>query len=520
MSATLTHAAGRETGFTLLDVIILAAFFVIVLAFSLWKSRAEKNSADYFLAGRALPWWLIGISIVAANLSTEQFVGMAGQAAGNVGLAVSAWQLTSSAGIVVIALVFLPRFLRAGIYTMPEYLEYRYNATARAIMSILTVIIYTSVTMAAVLYSGGTVLETIFGLKLATGVLVLAGIAVALVIWGGLLAIVWADLFLGPALLLGGLLTIYLAIKACGGASVFLQVNADKLHMILPREHPELPWTVLLGGMWIPIFYYCGLNQFIVQRALAAKSLKQAQLGILFAGALWLLVPLAVVMPGIAAHQLYGAKLERIDQAYPELVRELIPGGARGFIFAALAGAVISCLAAVLNSTATIFTMDVYKRYLRRGANDRNLVLIGRVSTVAFLAIACSVSLSDLLKGGVFKFIQEFQGYISPGILAAFVFGFAVKWAPPAAGVSALLLSAPIYGLLQWQWGQTAYLNRMFITFGLLLAVMGAITALRPLREPKTLPERPDINLEGSPAVLFWGVLLLLAVAAFFIVFW
>lgn len=506
--------------FTAMDLIVFAAFYVLVLSFSLFKSRGRKDSAGYFLGNRALPWWLIGISIVAANISTEQFVGMAGQAAGHVGLAVSAWQLTGAVGIVVVAFFFLPRFLRAGIYTMPEYLEYRYNAAARAIMSVLTVAIYAAVTTAAVLYSGATALETVFGIKLATSVFIIAGIGVVYVLWGGLLAAVWADLFQGTALLLGGLLTLIVGVNACGGPAEFLSRNADKLHMILPASHPELPWTVLIGGMWIPIFYYCGLNQFITQRALAAGSLKQGQLGVIFAGALWLLIPFAIVMPGIVAHQLYGTQLERMDQAYPTLVRELIPPGARGFILAALAGAVISTLASMLNSAATLFTMDLYKRHLRPAASEADLVRMGRILTVVFLAIACYVALSDLLSGGVFKFIQEFQGYISPGILAAFVFGFAVRKAPPSAGIAALVSSAPIYAWLQWQYGEIAYLHRMLITLGLILALMTFITLLRPLQVPKVLPVRQDMDMRTSPVVVFCGAAVVAAVLAFFLAFW
>lgn len=506
--------------FTVLDLAIFGLFFAVVLTFSFVKSRGEKDSADYFLGGRRLPWWLIGISVVAANLSTEQFVGMAGQAAGNVGLAVSAWQLTGAVGIVVVAFYFLPRFLSAGIYTMPEYLEYRYNALARGLMSVLTVIIYATVTTAAVLYSGGTALETIFGLDLTLSVVVVGVIGVAYVLWGGLLAAVWADLFQGTALLLGGLFTLGLGVAVCGGVGEFLRQNTDRLQMVLPADHPELPWTVLLSGMWIPIFYYCGLNQFILQRALAARTLQQGQLGVIFAGALWLLVPLAIVMPGVVAHQLYGTRLERPDQAYPTLVRELVPAGARGFILAALAGAVVSSLASMLNSASTIFTMDIWKRYLRKEASEASLVRVGRVSTVVFLVLACVVALSDLLKGGVFKFIQEFQGYISPGILAAFVFGFAVKKAPPMAGVAALLLSAPVYGWLQWQWGEVAYLHRMSLTFVLLVAVMGVITWWAPLAEPRRLPVRPGFEMKTSASVKWAGALVILGVGAFFLAFW
>jgi SSS family solute:Na+ symporter len=506
-------------GVTPFDVVVFVGFYLGVVGFSLYKSRGRRNSADYFLGGRQLPWWLIGVSIVAANISTEQFVGMSGQAAGDVGLAVSAWQLTGAVGIVLVAFLFLPRFLRAGIYTMPEYLEYRYSPLARAIMSFLTVVIYVTVTTAAVLFSGGTAMETIFGIRLATGVWAIAGIALVYAAWGGLLAAVWADLFQGVALLVGGLITFFLGLRAVGGPTAFVQASGERLHMILPASHPELPWTVLVGGMWIPIFYYCGLNQFIVQRTLGARSLKQGQLGVIFAAALWLLIPFAIVMPGVMAAQLYGDQLARPDQAYPALIRELVPPGLRAVIFAAVAGAVISSLASVLNASSTLFTMDVFKRHLRPGAGERTLVTVGRASTVLFLLVGCLVALSPILEGGVFRFIQEFQGYISPGIVAAFVFGFAVKRAPAAAGVAALVLSAPVYGLLQWQWGGVPYLHRMLLTLALLLIAMAVLTLWRPLGSPKELPVRRDIDLTTSPLVVVLGGLVILGVAVFFIVF-
>lgn len=504
---------------SILDTAIFVAFFAVVLAFSFVKSRGSQGTADYFLGGRALPWWLIGVSVVAANLSTEQFVGMAGQAAGNVGLAVSGWQLTGVVGIILVAWFFLPRFLSAGIYTMPEYLEYRYNGTARGIMSVLTVIIYVTVTTSAVLYSGATTLHTVFGVSLGMSVVLIAGVALAYVVWGGLLAAVWADLFQGAALLIGGLLTAWIGLKACGGPTEFLTRNADKLHMILPRDHPELPWTVLVGGMWIPIVYYCGLNQFIMQRTLAARSLREGQMGIIFAAALWLLVPIGVVLPGIMAHQLYASEMTKADMAYPLLVRHLIPNGLRGFIFAALAGAVVSTLASVLNSASTIFTMDLYRRHVAPGADERSLVRVGRFSTVVFMVLACGVALSPVLEGGVFKFIQEFQGYISPGIVAAFVFGFVVRKAPPAAGVAALVASAPVYGLLQWRFAQVPYLHRMVWTLGILVALMALITALRPLKEARVLPVRPGIDLRTSGSVYLAGGVVMALVAVFFAVF-
>jgi SSS family solute:Na+ symporter len=501
---------------TAIDVLVFAAFYGLVLGVSLWKSRGRRTSEDYFLGGRRLPWWLIGVSIVAANISTEQFVGMAGQAAGDVGLAVSAWQLVGAVTIVIVAFTFLPRFLRAGIYTMPEYLEYRYDAAARTVMSVLTVVIYVTVTTTAVLYSGATALETIFGLSLPVALAVICGIAVAYVLWGGLLAAVWADLFQGSALLAGGLVTLGLGLVAVGGPGAFLQANADRLHMILPRDHPELPWTVLLGGMWIPNLYYCGLNQFITQRTLAARSLGQGQAGIVLAAALWLLVPFAIVMPGAVAHQLYGTALARPDQAYPMLIRELVPAGLRGLILAALAGAVVSTLASVLNSASTLFTMDLYRRFFRKEAGQGELVAVGRLATVGALVLAAVLATSPFLEGGVFTFIQEFQGYVSPGIVAAFVFGFAVPKAPPLAGLAALVLSAPVYGILARVWPDVAYLHRMVATLGVLLSVMAAITLVRPLPEPRRLPVREGFDMRSSRPALAGGVAVILAVLAFF----
>lgn len=503
------------------DIAVFLLFIVAVVGFSMFKSRREEGSEDYFLAGRRLKWYLIGLSIVAANISTEQFVGMSGQSAGNVGLAVSGYQLLGAVTIVFVALFFLPRFLRAGIYTMPEYLEYRYSPSARAIMAFYMMVIYVCVTITAVIYSGALTLHTIFDMDLVKATWLIGFIAALYTTWGGLKAVVWADLFQGSALLVGGLLTMILGFKVIG-VGTFFEANADRLHMILPRDHPEIPWTALVIGLWIPNFYYCGLNQFIVQRTLAAKTLRQGQLGIIFAAALWLIVPFAIVMPGIMAVHLYGDQLATPDQAYPTLIRNLVPAGLRGFIFAALAGAVISSLASMLNSASTIFTMDLYRRHLNKDASQKSLVLIGRILTLVFVVIGCIIAprLADERFQGVFHYIQEFQGYISPGILAAFVFGFVVRRVPAVAGNAALILTVPIYGFLQWKFNDIAFLNRMAITFIAVLIVMGILTLIKPLAEPKEMPVRDEIELKTSRLVLILGGLVILSVIAFYIIFW
>ncbi len=574
------------------DIGVFLAFIGVVVGFSMFKSRREKTSEDYFLASRGLKWWLIGISIVAANISTEQFVGMAGQAAGSIGLAVSNWQLFGSIGIVLIAFTLLPRFLKAGIYTMPEYLEYRYNSAARGIMALLTIVVYVAVLVTSVLYSGGVTLRTIFEIPLWQGVWLIGLIAALYTVWGGLKAVAWADLFQGLALLAGGVIIFLLGLGACGGWAKFSSINADKLHMILPASHEGLPWTGVFSGMWIVIVYYCGLNQFIVQRNLAAKTLRDGQLGVIFAGALWLIVPFAIVMPGLMASGLYRADMaaeadktntevlayyertkgdsrefvlyepddgwkqrfpekakelesynttleqraenlhkrtkvknlvgHRYDAAFPLLIKHLIPAGLRGFMFAAIAGAVISSLASMLNSAATIFTMDVYKRMVERDAPQKRLLLLGRVMTMVFVVASCLLApmLDDPKFGGVFQYIQQFQGYIWPGVAAAFLFGMMVTSAPGAAGVAALVGGPIIYGVFQRFAPSVHFLIQVAVTFQLLLMIMGLITFWKPLEKPRELPERKEMEMKTAPEVKIAGAAVIAAVAIFYVVFW
>lgn len=576
----------------LFDVFVFVAFFVVVIGTSLFKSRRETGAEDYFLAGRGLTWWLIGISIVAANISTEQFVGMAGQGAGSVGLAVSNWQLYGSFGIVIIAFTLLPKFLKAGIYTMPEYLEYRYNSTARGIMAIITVVIYVAVLLTAVLYSGGITLRTIFGLKLTYGVWLIGLIAATYTVWGGLKAVAWADLFQGGGLLIGGIIIFFLGLKACGGWQEFSNTNEDKLHMVLPPDHPGLPWTGVISGMWIVLIYYCGLNQFIVQRNLAAKTLRDGQLGVIFAGALWLLVPFAIVMPGIMSSSMYkqdmaveadktntdiltayeeaktsisdnplifnidaewkerfpdkAAQIEQYnaqmqeslkgkqkpevknligykhDAAFPLLIRNLVPSGLRGFMFAAIAGAVISSLASMLNSASTIFTMDVYNRMLFRNAPQKQLLILGRLMTLVFVVIGCLLApmLDNPKFGGVFQYIQQFQGYIWPGVVAAFLFGMMVPTAPAMAGIAALVAGPVIYGIFQRFAPDIHFLIQVVLTFNLVIVIMGLLTFIKPLKEARKLPVREDIEIRTAPEVKIIGSLVMAAVVMFILIFW
>jgi SSS family solute:Na+ symporter len=509
-----------------LDLTIFVAFFVLVVGVSMYKSRREKTGEDFFLAGRSLLWPLIGFSLIAANISTEHFVGMSGQGAGIAGLAIASYEWMAAITLVFVALFFLPKFLRSGIYTIPEYLEYRYHPAARGIMAFYLVVIYIAVSISAVVYTGALALHTIFGMDLTKSVWLIGIIAAIYTTWGGLKAVAWADLFQGSGLILGGLLTLILGLRAVGGVGSFLSANADKLHMIMPSNHPVIPWTTLVVGLWIPNFYYWGLNQFITQRTLAAKSLKQGQLGIIFAAFLKLTIPFIIIMPGIMSYQLYKSQLTApgatTDQAYPLLIRNLVGPGLRGFILAAIAGAVISTLSSLLNSVATLLTMDVYKRHLKKDASGESLVRIGRWATLVFVLVVCLIApqLGNPKFKGIFNYIQEFQGFISPGILAAFVFGLFIKRTPPAAGLASLILTVPVYGVLMLLFPDVAFLNRIAINFVFLIIIMAVITVLRPLKEPKVLPVKADFDMRPAPALKWLCGLVILLAIALYIIFW
>ncbi len=506
------------------DLAVFLMFIGFVVGTSLYKSRRKKEtSEDYFLAGRSLFWYLIGFSLIASNISTEQFVGMSGQSAGHVGMAVASYEWIAAITLVFVALFFLPKFLKTGIFTIPEFLEHRFNPVPRAIMAFYTVIIYVAVTIAAVLYSGGLTLHTIFGMDLTHAVWLIGIIAAFYTTYGGLRAVVWADLIQGSALIVGGAVTMVLGFIAVGGVSSFLEANADRLHMVLPANHIEIPWTALLVGIWIPNFYYWGLNQYIMQRTLGARNLRQGQMGVVFAAFLKLLIPFIVVLPGIMALQLYRGQMLTADQAYPLLIKNLVPVGLRGFMFAAIFGAVMSSLDSMLNSASTIFTMDLYKRHFKKDASSRSLILVGRIMTVIFVVMGCLIApqLGHPKFMGIFHYIQDFQGYISPGILAAFVFGLLVKRAPSSAAITALILNVPVYGVLHLnRFDHIVFLNKMAITFGVLVLAMAIVTILKPLPAARELPSGGALDMKPSRPALWLGIIVIAMTIALYIIFW
>lgn len=505
-----------------LDLVTFVAFVAIVVIVSLWASRSEGSAEGYFLAGRGLSWSFIGLSLIASNISTEQFVGMAGAGFGEMGLAVAAYEWIAAVTLVFVALVLLPRFLRSGIYTIPEYLALRYDERARLVMSLFMLVMYAFVALASILYSGALGLRAIFGLDLTLGVWMLGVLAAVYTVYGGLKAVVWSDLIQGIALLVGGALVAWLALDAVGGLDAFIARSGDKLHLVLPADHPEMPWTALLLGIWIPNLFYWGLNQFITQRTLGARSLAQGQRGVILAAAIKLFIPFIVVFPGIVAYQLYAAEISSPDQAYPVLVTHLLPAGLRGFMLAALFGAIMSSLDSLLNSASTIFTMDVYRRHWGSQATTAKLVSVGRWATGGLVVFGCLVAphLDDPRLGGIFKYIQMFQGFISPGIVVVFVFALVVPRAPASAALVGLLGNIPVYGLLLWLLPEVAFLNHMAFTAVALAVAMLLVTWWRPGPVRAPTEAEPAVGMESSRGSAIGGALVVAAVVALYALLW
>lgn len=653
------------------DVTVFLIFVASVITIGLWKSKgeathSEHGAQDYFLAGRGLTWWLVGFSLIAANISTEQFVGMSGKAADWLGMAIASYEWMAAITLVLVAFLFLPTFLKSGIFTIPEFLEYRYNTFARTIMAITTMVILVGVPTASVIYSGAKVIcvffqgKTLLGLDLGNitvGSWIIGSLAAIYVFAGGLKACAWADLIQGAALILGGVVIAIYAANALGSADPqtlaasattainpenlkdlgiigrFQALNAGdwavgKLHMVKPANDPEIPWTALVVGLWIPNIFYWGLNQYITQRTLGSKSLDEGQKGVVFAAFLKLLIPFLVVIPGILAYNLFrddlhfqanvknkhileqfdrgeskiyvftdtfaelktdqaqrmltqnagllglpidstlfgqppaiyaaNSKLIQIaneknltlsavqaiplsdklvgydyDAAFPTLLKNLLPVGIGilGFVLAAIFGAVVSSLASMLNSAATIATMDIYHK-VRKSSSQFELVTTGRVFTVLFVLVAILIAprLDNPKFGGIFTFIQEFQGFISPGVLAIFLFGLLVHRAPRFAGTVGLILNPVLYGIMKWgdQTGigflktlsELSFLDRMAVCFFIVIIVLTAITLIKPLPKPVELPVNTKMDLATTKNAKIFGVVVVILTVALYIIFW
>jgi SSS family solute:Na+ symporter len=507
--------------FTSLDTAVTIGYFVVVAIVAVVVSRRERVAADYFLAGRNLTWWLIGVSLIASNISTEHFVGMAGSGV-DFGLAIASYEWMAAVTLVIVARWFLPKLLSLGVTTMPEYLERRFDPRARSLLAVYMLLAYVFVAMATVLYSGGLALQTIFGLPLGWGIVVLAGFAGAYTAYGGLKAVVWTDLIQGIMLILGGIVTTVLGLRAIGGWDALMAEAGDKFHTVLPLRHPELPWFgVFFGGLWIANLFYWGCNQFITQRTLGARSMAHGQYGAVFAAYIKLLIPFIVVIPGIIASVLYQGELGRSDMAYPTLVERLLPPGLTGLVFAALIAAIMSSLDSMLNSAATIFTVDLYGRHLRPASSERRLIAVGRSSTVGFLLIAAAWAPALSRFERVFSYIQEFWGLITPGVAVVFLGGLFWRRATASAAVWALSATLPVTIGVKLAFPGTAFLNQMWVA-GLLLVGILVVRSHRgpaPAPAPATTPPAPPPQAKPDRLLDLLSLGLVLAVAVLYVVF-
>jgi solute:Na+ symporter, SSS family len=488
--------------FTPLDYGVFITYCLLIVGMGLWVSREkkghQKDTADYFLAGKALPFWAIGASLIAANISAEQFIGMSGSGF-RIGLAIASYEFMSATTLLIVAYFFLPIYLKKGIFTMPQFLEQRYDGRVRTLLAVFWLLVYVFVNLTSVLYLGALALQGIIQVPMVWGIIGLASFATLYSLYGGLKAVAWTDVVQVVVLVGGGLFTTYFALHAYSGGegaiAGFAQLlgdHRDRFNLILFRgellyetetgaiqdAYDLLPGlAVLFGGMWIANLFYWGCNQYIIQRALAARSLKEAQRGLAFAAYLKLLLPLVVVIPGIVAYAL-NAPITRGDEAYPWLLGQYLAPGLRGLAFAALVAAIVSSLASMMNSTATIFTMDLHRNIFRPHATEAQLVRVGRTAALVAIVIGALMAPQLARLDQAFQYIQEYTGFISPGVLAIFVLGLFWKKATPNAALISALLSIPLSTGMKVLTPGIPFMNRMMWVFLISVAVIVLISYL------------------------------------------
>ncbi|MEO5975884.1 MAG: sodium/sugar symporter [Chryseolinea sp.] len=543
------------TGLSTADYIVFFIYFIIVATYGYYiyhqkRKTSAGDSKDFFLAEGSLTWWAIGASLIASNISAEHFIGMSGSGFA-LGLAISTYEWMAAATLVIVAIFFIPIYLKNKIYTMPQFLSQRYNGTVSTIMAIFWILVYVFVNLTSILYLGAIAINSITGISFGWCV---AGLSVfsIIVTLGGMKVIGYTDVIQVTVLIIGGLVTTYLALtllseKSGYESSIFkglslLQEKADShFHMIFAKDHPyyqELPGlTVLIGGMWINNLSYWGCNQYITQRALGA-DLKTARAGILFAAFIKLLIPVIAVLPGIAMYVLYKDGLFvnemsnaegvlKPDHAYPTLMN-LLPSGLKGVAFAALTAAVVASLAGKANSISTIFSLDIYRKFFNKEASEGMLVKTGKWTVVVSMVIAGIVAPALRSLDQAYQFIQEYVGFISPGVLAIFLMGLFWKRTTSAAALAGTLLTIPVSTVLKflpvWTNGSFPdypFLDRMTISFVLNVIVMIVMSLVSP-EERNDIPkiEIDRSMFKVSPGFMIGSVLILGILTGLYTAFW
>ena len=542
-----------------IDLAVFIGYCLLIIGMGIFVSREKKghvkNSSDYFLASKALPWWAVGASLIASNISAEQFIGMSGSGFA-LGLAISTYEWMAAATLLVVAIFFLPVYIKKGIYTMPGFLLDRYDTRVRTTMAVFWLLLYVFVNLTSVLYLGALTLNTILDVPLFTGIVGLALFAMIYSIYGGLKAVAWTDVIQVVFLIAGGLATTYIALSMVGNGNAWeglgllrkevpghFSMILSKGEMMIPDgkggtkdAYLELPGlSVLIGGMWITNLSYWGFNQYITQRALAAKSLDEAQKGMIFAGFLKLLMPLIVVIPGIAAWVIVknggdsafiqsmtdpATGLVKSDRAYPTLL-QLLPVGLKGLAFAALTAAIVSSLASMANSTSTIFTMDIYTKYFGKNASEAKQVTVGRITALVAFAIASIVAPALGQLDQAFQFIQEYTGFISPGVFAIFFFGVFWKKTTSNAALVGASLSIPLSVVLKAVFPNLPFIDRMGVVFLVLATLMIVISLVEG--KGKDHPNSIDVNrdlFKTSTQFKIGAILIAGIIAGLYTIFW
>jgi SSS family solute:Na+ symporter len=533
------------------DYIVFILYFVLVSGYGYYiyhkKKSSTTDSKDFFLAEGSLTWWAIGASLIASNISAEHFIGMSGSGFA-LGLAISTYEWMAAATLILVAIFLIPVYLKNKIYTMPQFLAKRYSNGVSTVMTVFWLLVYIFVNLTSIIYLGAIAITSISTISFGWCVVGLSLFAIVVTL-GGMKVIGYTDVIQVAVLMLGGLVTAYLSLTLLSekfgygsdvlkGLSLLQEKASGHFHMIFDKDHPyykDLPGlSVLIGGMWINNLSYWGCNQYIVQRALGA-DLKTARSGLLFAAFLKLLIPVIAVLPGIAMYVLHQEGMfqqEMVnelgvikpDHAYPTLMN-LLPIGLKGVAFAALTAAVVASLAGKANSISTIFSLDIYKKYVNKNASETNIVRTGRWAVIISMLLASLVAPALKTLDQAYQFIQEYVGFISPGVLAIFLLGIFWKRTTSAAAMAGALLTIPVSTILKFLPALTngafpdyPFLDRMSITFVLILVVMVAMSLMK--KEEVNSVQIDKSMFRVTPAFAIYSIIILGILTALYTVFW
>lgn len=516
-----------------LDFTVVAIYAISLLFLAQWVSREkaghEKNTQDYFLAGRALPWWAIGASLIAANISAEQIIGMSGSAF-VMGIAIGAYEWLAAITLIIVGKYLLPVFLEHRIYTMPQFLEQRFDARVKTVLGLFWLGVYVFVNLTSILWLGALAINTVTGLDISWALWLLATFAVSYSLYGGLKAVAMTDIIQVVLLVLGGLLIAVISLNEIAGGQgviagfgIMIEQVPEKFDLILARDNPSyasLPGiSVLVGGMWVMNLSYWGFNQYIIQRALAAKNSREAQKGIVFAAFLKMLMPVLVVLPGIAA-VILAPDLDAPDKAYPEVMK-LLPAGLTGLVFAALIAAIVSSLASMMNSISTIFTMDIYLQFSKQRHTEAGLVTTGRIASLTAIVLAATVAQPLLGQfDQAFQYIQEFTGFFTPGVCAIFL--LAVFWKNTTANgaIAAAISSALLSVALKLWWPALPFIDRVGIVFLACVAVGIVVSRLEATGDHANAIDYQAVDTSTTAGFNLASLTIVLMLVALYATWW